>query len=56
MFTLPEAQRNQTLTMQVGIMQLIVLVANLATKLRHLHRLQIWPPGGAICIDCKFGH
>ena len=21
-----------------------------------IHRLQFWPPGGATCTDCKFGH
>ena len=44
------------------------LVANLATRWRHLHKLQIWPPrwrhlhklqiwppDGATCISCKFG-
>ena len=32
------------------------LVPNLATRWPHLHKLQIWPPDGAICISCKFGH
>ena len=32
------------------------LVANLATRWRHLHKLQICPPDGATCISCKFGH
>ena len=32
------------------------LVANLATRWRHLHKLQIWPPDGATCISYKFGH
>ena len=27
---------------------------NLAT--RWCHEFQIWPPGGATCIGCKFGH
>ena len=47
----------------------IELAANLATRWRHLpfasrrfcdqmiiHCLQFWPPGGATCTDCKFGH
>ena len=34
----------------------LVLVPNLATRWRHLHWLQIWPPDGATCIRCKFGH
>ena len=34
----------------------LALVANFATRWRHLHSLQIWPPDGAICISCKFGH
>ena len=34
----------------------LALVANLATRWRHLHKLQIWPPDGATCISCKFGH
>ena len=34
----------------------LALVANLATRWRHLHYLQIWPPDGATCISCKFGH
>ena len=33
----------------------LVLVANLATRWRHMHRLQIWPPHGATCMSCKFG-
>ena len=37
-------------------MALLTLVANLATIWRHLHKLQIWPPDGTICISCKFGH
>ena len=31
-------------------------VANLASRWRHLHKLQIWPPDGATCISCKYGH
>ena len=34
----------------------LTLVANLATRWRHLHYLQIWPPDGATCVSCKFGH
>ena len=30
----------------------LALVANMATRWRHLHRLQIWPPDGATCISC----
>ena len=50
-------------------MKLLELVANLATRWRHLHWLpilppdaplaywfQIWPPDGANCISCKFAH
>ena len=32
------------------------IVENLATRWRHLHLFQIWPPDGATGIDCKFGH
>ena len=32
------------------------LVANIATRLRHLHKLQIWRPDDAICVSCKYGH
>ena len=32
------------------------LVANLASRWRHLHKLQIWPPDGTTCIDSKVGH
>ena len=28
------------------------LVPNLATRWRHFHWLQIWPPDGATCIQC----
>ena len=28
----------------------LTLVANLATRWRHFHQLQIWPPDGATCI------
>ena len=31
-------------------------VAYLATRWRHLHYLQIWPPAGATYVSCKFGH
>ena len=31
-------------------------VTNLATRWRHLHYLQIWPPDGDICISCKIAH
>ena len=48
--TLPEAQRTQKLTLGLA------LVANLTTRWRHLHQLQIWPTDGATCISCKFGH
>ena len=34
----------------------LALVANLATRWRHLHWLQIWPPDGATCISSKVGH
>ena len=34
----------------------LTLVANLVTRWRHLHKLQIWPPDGATFISCKFGH
>ena len=34
----------------------LTLVANLATRQRHLHWFQFWPPDGATCISCKFGH
>ena len=34
----------------------LTLVANLATRWRHLHKFQFWPPDGATCIGCKFGH
>ena len=44
--TLPEAQWTQKLTPWL----------NLTTSWRHLHYLQIWPPDGATCISCKFGH
>ena len=50
-------------------MKFLELVANLATRRRHLHWLpiwppdaqlaywfQIWPPDGANCISCKFAH
>ena len=31
----------------------LALVANLATRWRHLHLLQIWPPDGTTCISCN---
>ena len=31
-------------------------VAKLATRWRHLHQLQLWPPDGTTCISCKFSH
>ena len=34
----------------------LALVANFATRWRYLHRMQIWPPDGATCNSCKFGH
>ena len=34
----------------------LALVAYLATRWRHSHWLQIWPPDGATCIGSKFGH
>ena len=34
----------------------LALVANMATRWRHLHRLQIWAPDGDTCIICQFGH
>ena len=34
----------------------LALVSNWATRWRHFHWLQIYPPGGATCIDCKLGH
>ena len=46
--TLPEAQRTQKLTLRRGL--------KLAKTWRHLHYLQIWPPDGATCISCKYGH
>ena len=46
--TLPEAQRTQKLTPWLGL--------NLATTWHLLHLLQIWPPDGATCNSCKFGH
>ena len=46
--TLPEAQRTQILTPWLGL--------NLATTWHLLHYLQFWPPDGATCISCKFGH
>ena len=33
----------------------LTIVANLATRWRHLHYLQIWPTDSAIYINCKFG-
>ena len=32
------------------------LVTNLATRWCSFHLVQIWPPGGATCIDYKFSH
>ena len=32
------------------------LVSNLATRWRHLHKLQIWPPDGTTCITYKFSY
>ena len=37
-------------------MTLLALVAKLATRRRHLHCLQIWPPDVTTCITCKLGH
>ena len=47
-------------------MSTLALVPNLATRWRHLHELQLWPPDGATCIthqkfatyaiSCKFDH
>ena len=34
----------------------LALVAYLATRWRHLQKLQIWSPDGATCICCKFDH
>ena len=34
----------------------LTFVANLATRWRHLHKLQICPQDGATYISCKFGH
>ena len=34
----------------------LTLVANLATRWRHLHWLRIWPPDGTTCINSKVGH
>ena len=34
----------------------LALVPNLATRWRHLHWLQIWPPDGPTCISYKFSH
>ena len=56
-------------TLKLISVKLLELVANLATRWRHLHWLpilppdaslaywfQIWPPDGANCISCKFAH
>ena len=32
----------------------LALFANLTTRWRHLHELQIWPPDGATCISYNF--
>ena len=37
-------------------MSSLTLVANLVTRWRHLHQLQIWPPHGATYFSCKFSH
>ena len=39
-------------------MEPLLYVANFTTSWlqTHLHQLQIWPPGGATCVDCKFGY
>ena len=34
----------------------LALVANLATRWSHLVWFQIWPPGGATCINSKYDH
>ena len=34
----------------------LTLVANLATRWRHLHKLQIWPSDGTTYNNRKFGH
>ena len=34
----------------------LALVTNWTTRLSHLHQLQNYPPDGATCISCKFGH
>ena len=34
----------------------LALVANLATRWHHLHKLQIWPLDGTTCISSKFYH
>ena len=34
----------------------LTLVANLAIRCRHLHKLQIWPSDGTTYNNCKFGH
>ena len=37
-------------------MELLALIANLATRRHHLHQLQIRSPSGTTCIGSKFGH
>ena len=37
-------------------MELLALIANLATRRHHLHQLQIGSPSGTTCIGSKFGH
>ena len=51
--TLLGAQRNQAVKSWTRI---ILLITNLATSWRHLHCLQICPPGGDTFISCKFSH
>ena len=34
----------------------LALVPNWTTRLSHLHQLQNYPPDGATCLSCKFGH
>ena len=58
---------NIELSLQLNRMPL-ALLANLATKWRHLHSFQFWPqdgtlhwlhirpPDGTTCISCKFAH
>ena len=39
-----------------GQMELLALIAKLATRRHHLHQLKIGSPSGTTCIGSKFGH